>query len=180
MGHANDKNKKSTRCWHVGSFDCITSACHWGYGLYGFTALQLKAVDATDEAMSKIEAMNIARDVAERIRVNRGGLATYVDELNKTTQTNITTSGLKKCLGDTVCTGTEMAKYDTAQIVSRAQSIAMQITLPNCQVVGAVDRICIYIAWGDTKPINHATDKQACTSGGTYLPEAKCIVMELY
>ena len=171
---------KTRNQYGVGMIEVLIALLLLAVGVMGFTALQLKAVDATDEAMSKIEAMNIARDVAERIRVNRGGLATYVDELNKTTQTNITTSGLKKCLGNTVCTGTDMAKYDTAQIVSRAQSTAMQITLPNCQVVGAVDRICIYIAWGDTKPINHATDNQACTSSGTYLPEAKCIVMELY
>ena len=122
---------KTRNQYGVGMIEVLIALLLLAVGVMGFTALQLKAVDATDEAMSKIEAINIARDVAERIRVNRGGLATYVDELNKTTQTNITTSGLKKCLGDTVCTGTDMAKYDTAQIVSRAQSTAMQITLPN-------------------------------------------------
>ena len=79
----------------VGMIEVLIALLLLAVGVMGFTALQLKAVDATDEAMSKIEAMNIARDVAERIRVNRGGLATYIAELNKTTQTNITTSGLK-------------------------------------------------------------------------------------
>ncbi|MDY6462871.1 type IV pilus modification protein PilV [Acinetobacter faecalis] len=80
----------------VGMIEVLIALLLLAIGVMGFTALQLKAVDATDEAMSKIEAMNIARDVAERIRVNRNSLATYVDELNKTTQINITTSGLKK------------------------------------------------------------------------------------
>lgn len=164
----------------VGMIEVLVALLLLAIGVMGFTALQLKAVDATAEAMSKIEAMNVARDIAERIRVNKKGLATYVAELNKTTQTNITTAGLKKCLGNTVCTSTEMSKFDVAQIVSQAKSTAMQISLPNCQVVGGVDRICIYVAWGDTKPMDDITDKQACTSNGTYLPEAKCIVMELY
>lgn len=164
----------------VGMIEVLVALLVLAIGVMGFTALQLKAVDATSEAMSKIEAMNIARDVAERIRVNKNGLATYIAELNKTTQTNIATAGLKKCLGSTVCTSAEMSKFDAAQIVSQIQGAGMQIALPNCQVMGAVDRVCVYVAWGDTKPINHATDKQACTSGGAYLPEAKCIVMELY
>ena len=164
----------------VGMIEVLIALLLLAIGVMGFTALQLKAVEATQEAMSKIEAMNIARDVAERIRVNKGGLATYIAELNKAVQTNINTAGLKKCVGSTVCTSIEMSKYDTAQIVSQAQSTAMQIALPNCQVSGVVNRVCIYVAWGNTKPINHAADQQACTSGGAYLPEAKCIVMELY
>lgn len=164
----------------VGMVEVLIALLLLAIGVMGFTALQLKAIEATNEAMSKIEAMNIARDVAERIRINKGGLATYIAELNKVTQTNISTVGLKKCLGSTVCTSAEMSKFDAAQIVSQAQATAMQISLPNCQVSGAVSRICIYVAWGNTKPINHAVDRQACTSGGAYLPEAKCIVMELY
>lgn len=164
----------------VGMIEVLVALLLLAIGVMGFTALQLKAVDATNEAMSKIEAMNVARDVAERIRVNKNGLATYISELNKTTQATLSTAGLKKCLGSNVCSVTDMAKYDAAQIISQAQDTAMQIALPNCQVTGSVNRVCIYVAWGGTKPINHAADPDACTFGGAYLPEAKCIVMELY
>lgn len=164
----------------VGMIEVLVVLLLLTVGVMGFIALQIKAVDATDEAMSKIEAMNVARDVAERIRVNKSALTTYVTELNKTTQKNLATSGLTKCLGYTACSAVKMAEYDVAQIVSQIQSVGMQIALPNCQVIGAVDRVCIYVAWADTKPINDLADKYACTSGGAYLPEAKCIVMELY
>ena len=44
-------------------------------GVLGFTALQLRAVDATAEANNRIRAMNLARDLAERIRANQVGLS---------------------------------------------------------------------------------------------------------
>ena len=164
----------------VGMMEILVALLLLAIGVMGFTALQLKAISATDEAMSKIDAMNLARDLAERIRVNKDGLATYVSELNKSIQS---TTSSKNCLGTqtaNVCSNSEMAVFDSVQIVTQAQSNAMRIALPECQVSGSINRTCVYVAWGDTQPTNSTTDEFACTNGGAYLPKAQCVVMELY
>ena len=75
----------------------------------------------------------------------------------------------------------EFVAFDTSDVVKTAKRLGMQIKIPNCQVIASgQNRRCIYIAWDETKPIDHATDNQACTNKGSYLPQAKCVVMELY
>ena len=55
----------------VGMFEVLVALFVLAIGVLGFAALQLRAVDATIEANDKTLAMNVARDLAERIRINR-------------------------------------------------------------------------------------------------------------
>lgn len=165
----------------IGMMEVLVALLILAIGVLGFTALQLRAVDATDEAMSKIQAMNLARDLAERIRVNRAAFSTYDNNLNATTQSTTATPECIQTTNTTPCTtSVQMANYDTAQVVSQANDLGMKIRLPDCQVSGTQSRKCVYVAWGKTKAINSSTDSDACTNGGAYLPQAKCVVMELY
>ena len=164
----------------VGMIEVLVALILLAIGVLGFTALQLRAVEATDEAMLKIEAMNIARDLAERIRANRDGFSTYETNLTATTPSSTATSCVQTTTTIPCTTAAEMANYDTAQIVSKTNAFGMTVSLPNCQVSGAQNRRCVYIAWSDTKAINSTSDANACTNGGAYLPQSKCIVMELY
>ncbi|AXQ20999.1 type IV pilus modification protein PilV [Acinetobacter wuhouensis] len=177
----------------VGMMEVLVALVLLAIGVLGFAALQLRAVDATDEAMAKVEAMNLARDVAERIRANRNGLGTYISNLSATTQSSTANPECIQTTATNPCTtATQMADYDTAKIVSQANSKGMVISLLNCQVAKELDdegketavdvqaRHCVYVAWGETKAINSSTDAQACTNGSAYLPQSKCIVMELY
>lgn len=165
----------------IGMMEVLVALLILAIGVLGFTALQLRAVDATDEAMSKIQAMNLARDLAERIRVNRAAFSTYGNNLNATTQSTTVTPECIQTTNTTPCTtSVQMANYDTAQVVSQANDLGMKIRLPDCQVSGTQSRKCVYVAWGKTKAINSSTDSDACTNGGAYLPQAKCVVMELY
>ncbi len=50
-------------------------------GVLGFVALQYRAVEATAESVYRVQAVNLARDLAERIRVNRGAFAAYATQL---------------------------------------------------------------------------------------------------
>lgn len=164
----------------VGMMEVLVALILLAIGVLGFTALQLRAVEATDEAMLKIEAMNIARDLAERIRANRSGFTTYETNLTATTPSNTATSCVQTTTTIPCATAVEMANYDTAQIVAKAEALGMTVSLPNCQITGTQNRRCVYIAWGGTKAINSTSDESACTNSGAYLPQAKCIVMELY
>lgn len=165
----------------VGMIEVLVALVILAIGVLGFTALQLRAVEATDEAMARIQAMNLARDLAERIRANRNGFSTYETNLTATTPSNTANPACLQTGVTTPCTtAAQMANYDTAQIVTQANAFGMTVSLPDCQVAGSQRRGCVYIAWGETKPINSSTDAQACTNGGAYLPQAKCVVMELY
>jgi type IV pilus assembly protein PilV len=48
----------------------------------GFAALQFRALDAVQEANDRTTAMTLARDLAEKIRVNRTQLSKYKSEIN--------------------------------------------------------------------------------------------------
>lgn len=55
----------------VGMVEVLVALTLLAIGVLGFTALQLRAVDATAEANNRIQAMNLARDLAERIRATK-------------------------------------------------------------------------------------------------------------
>lgn len=135
----------------------------------GFVALQVRAVAASTEAGQNIQAINVARDLAERIRVNRAGLNSYVDLGESETLTDCS-SGF--------CSAANMAKYDYAQVKQRATDLGMSLATLDCQG-STLTRQCIYVAWGGTTATNGSGGSN-CTNGAAYVPDAKCIIMEVY
>ena len=72
----------------VGMVEVLVALLVLAIGVLGFSALQLRALQATAEATDRTMAMNLARDLADRIRINRLGLADYTSAINnKTTET---------------------------------------------------------------------------------------------
>ena len=118
--------------------------------------------------------MNIARDMAERIRANRDGLSTYESEISTASnQSNFTTD----CMAAT-CTAANLADFDVAQVTTRAQSVGMSMRVIPCQ--GNSDkRSCVYVAWGDTSPTD-GTGTGDCTNSTSYNPASTCLIMEVY
>ena len=54
----------------VGLLDILVALLLLAIAVLGFVALQLRAVEATAEGANRIQAMNIARDLAEKMRIN--------------------------------------------------------------------------------------------------------------
>ena len=134
----------------------------------GFVALQIRAINASNEASMNIQATNIARDLAERMRMNRAGLAAYVDN-----------SGTDDCKA-AFCNADKMANYDFRQVKSYATNLGMSLDILDCQGVNTnFTRKCVYVAWEGTTATN-GTDSTNCTNGTAYTPNAKCIIMEVY
>lgn len=161
----------------VGMIEILVALLVLAIGVLGFAALQLRAVDATTEAVNRTQAMNLARDLSERIRANRTARDTYRTLIGEGTTAQSSTA-TRTCLGSTVCTPVEMATYDSAQIIQRANSLAYQIRMPVCQGVQN-GRRCIYVAWGTTTATNGTTNND-CTNGTTYVVASRCIVLEAY
>lgn len=165
----------------VGLIEIMIALFILAIGIIGFTLLQLRAIDASHEAMNKMQAMNLARDLSEKIRANASQYSEYASRINAE---SLSTS-VKACVqvgAINPCPNlAQFTAYDVAQMISQANQLAMKIKMPNCQLTHAnQDRKCIYVAWGETQAIDSGSDPDACTNGGSYLPQAQCIVMELY
>ncbi|MDM1323481.1 MULTISPECIES: type IV pilus modification protein PilV [Acinetobacter] len=164
----------------VGLMEVLVSLVILAIAVLGFAALQFRALDAIQEANDRTAAMTLARDLAEKIRVNRTQLSKYKSEIN--TPGNATT---KNCIradnsgasvtNTPMCTRAEMATFDASQILGMAKQKNMTIIISDCQ---GGDRQCVYVAWGDTAIT--ATSQANCMVSGVYVAGAKCLVMEAY
>lgn len=150
----------------VGLVEVLVALVLLSIAVLGFVALQIRAITASNEATMNVQATNIARDLAERMRMNRDGLVGYVAN---TDTTNCATA---------FCLPVDMAKYDFRLVSSRAADLGMSMDVLNCQGSTLV-RKCIYVAWEGTTATN-GTSSSDCTNGAAYVPNAKCIIMEVY
>ena len=150
----------------VGLVEVLVALVLLGIAVLGFTALQIRAVAASAHAGQNIQAMNIARDLSERIRMNRAGLNEY-----KANATVI------DCAAN-FCTSDQMAAYDFKQVQSRAEDLGMSIAVHDCQG-STLKRKCVYVAW-DTTTATNGSGGNHCTNGTAYNPNAQCIIMEVY
>jgi type IV pilus assembly protein PilV len=158
----------------IGMFEVLVALFILAIGVLGFSALQLRAVDASIEANDRTLAMNLAQDLAERIRLNRLFLNEYRNAINSTTTANCLISNPVATTRPT-CTGESFARHDANEIRQIAAAQGQTIVMDDCH--GSL-RTCIYVAWGQTN-IEEANVTQ-CMRNGSYEPEAKCIVMEAF
>lgn len=150
----------------VGLVEVLVALLLLSIAIFGFIALQIRAVAASSEAGKNIEATNLARDIAERIRVNRNGLNEYKAVSNP-----------PDC-STKFCTSKEMAQYDFSQVKTQASLLGMDLEILDCQGSN-FKRQCIYVAWELTTPTDGLASPH-CTNGTAYVSDAKCIIMEIY
>lgn len=158
----------------VGLVEVLVALLILAVGILGFVALQYRAVEATSEAINRVQAINIARDMAERNRANRDGLANYKTQIQTAAnQTDYTTN----CM-TSACSATAMADFDVSQVVAKASALGMTMNMRTCS--GNSDgRNCIYVAWGDTSATD-GTGAGDCTNGTAYQASSTCVIMETY
>lgn len=150
----------------VGLIEVLVSLVVLGIAILGFTAMQIRAVFASSEASQNVLATNLARDLSERMRMNRAGFSFYGKALTEESCKN------------KFCDKEKLANYDFTQVTQRATALGMDIALLDCQGSN-LKRQCIYVAWNKTQPKNGTTNTD-CTNGAAYIPDAQCIVMETY
>jgi type IV pilus assembly protein PilV len=164
----------------VGLIEILVALLVLAIGILGFVALQYRAVEATSEAINRVQAMNIARDMAERIRANRDGFATYKTETSTAAnQTNFETD----CNANT-CSADDLADFDVSQVTSKAADLGMTVNMLSC-ADNRDGRNCLYVAWGDTsatdgKGTGDCTDGTSYNNGSVGKPPSTCVIMETY
>lgn len=186
------KNQKG-----VGMIEVLVALTLLAIGVLGFTALQLRAVDATTEATNRIQAINLARDLAERIRANQDALrdsiektaeddkkykiSPYVNAFADNTSLDEYDWASASCYNTVAsdsCDSAAMASEDVKQVLYKAGEVGMSMALRTCE--GVINgRHCIYVSWGETTPTEGTSDID-CTSSGSYTQNSRCIVLEAY
>ncbi|QXW26272.1 type IV pilus modification protein PilV [Acinetobacter johnsonii] len=163
----------------VGLVEVLVALVLLALGVLGYTALQLRAVDATGEALNRSQATLILRGLTESIRANPDGQGSYPAAVQGYLGLGKKTAA-PKCL-NSACIPAEMAKYDAYMAADAAQTMGMVITMAECPGVKSVKRQCLFAAWDDTAPKLKATDYSKCMdSKGIYVPSARCLMMEAY
>ncbi|MEG2266572.1 type IV pilus modification protein PilV [Acinetobacter sp.] len=172
-------NKKAQQ--GVGLVEVLVALFILALGVLGFAALQLRALDAAQEASEQTVAMNTARDLAERIRVNRTALLEYKTAINDKTEvdTCIGTANITapKVLAIPKCPPNIMAQHDSAEILAKASASGQTVIVADC-VKSTLN--CIYVAWGKTNIT--ATNINSCIDAatGAYIVDSKCLVVEAF
>ena len=163
----------------VGLMEVLVALLLLAIGILGFVGLQLRAMDAANEATDRTIAINIARDLAERMRVNKLALPEYKEAINAKRTPEEDED--EECLGSGEgylpnCSSKKMAEFDSSQIAKKAAEVGHTVKINNC--VGS-SLNCIYVAWGDT---NIDSNLDACidASTGAYVANSKCLVMEAF
>jgi type IV pilus assembly protein PilV len=188
-------NHKSQRGF--GLMEVLVALVLLAIGVLGFALLQVRAIDASIEASKRIQAMNLARDIAERLRANQQGLTKEYEEnvtnddgtTKKETykayikafkgKENLSSYTYSSCFGTaTACTSENFAQQDANQVLYKAYQMGMKVGLDTCSGLEK-PRYCIYIAWDETQP-KEGSDDNDCVENGSYKDSSKCIMMEAY
>lgn len=177
----------------VGMVEVLVALLILALGVLGYVALQVRAIDASAEALSKSQAMLVMRGLAEDMRANPVAFSSYSSLIQRYSDYSSSTSAPTSCLNLT-CTAVQMATFDTYNAAKNANQYGMKITMENCPGVTStmsLKRQCLYIFWGKTQPKFTTTttggvstttvDASNCmSSSGTYVSGSSCLMMETY
>lgn len=164
----------------IGLIEILVATLILAVAVLGFIALQYRSLEAANEAYYRTQAINVARDLAERMRANQFARTYYIQQLtyqeaSTNTDPKAPTAPLG-CLNSSPCDQKAFAEFDAAEIKFKAAQAAMQVAMQTCS---GVSRQCIYIAWDDTLP-KDGDEEHACTKDGVYVDGSRCVVMEAY
>lgn len=179
----------------MGMVEVMVALLLLAIGVLGFAALQLRAVDATSEAINRMQATNLAVDLAERIRANQSGLSKNIvvkdsegnDTAEKTSayiqafagKDTLSSYTWQSCYKSSKCSTAELAAQDVNQVLYKASLIGMKMAMVACPGTMRRERACIYVAWGHTTP-RDGNSPNTCTYFGTYKADSRCVIMETY
>lgn len=171
----------------VGLVEVLVALLLLAVGVLGYSILQIRAVDASSEALSRSQGMLVLRTMAENMRANPTGQTSYPAAVRAFT--NITSSPTEpspSCSNPTsACTPAQMANFDAFMAARSAFDLGMNITMANCPGVNSapIPRQCLFIAWGDTtlSATSTTADVSTCmNTTGVYVNGSNCLMMEAY
>ncbi|RLL48594.1 type IV pilus modification protein PilV [Acinetobacter cumulans] len=165
----------------VGLVEVLVALILLAIGVLGYTALQVRAVEASTEATQRSHALFVLRGLTESIRANNAGRNEYAALVNRAVPDSITVSCINPESAE--CSAAGLAENDVLQAQANARNFGMHLRMESCPGTAALPdastrRSCLYAAWGET---DIRANSSACMSNaGVYVVGASCIMLEAY
>lgn len=171
----------------VGMVEVMVSLLILAIAVLGFVALQVRAIQASQDALIKTQAMHFMQSISESIRANNLGKAQYATSLNTYLLATTKPTATKNC-SNVPCTANEFATYEVYDIAGQARGFGIQMGMATCPGIATstaanLRRLCIFSAWEDTKLTGTAASlnySSCMANSGTYATSSRCLMMETY
>lgn len=169
----------------VGMIEVLVALLLLAIGVLGYVALQVRAVEASSEALMRSQAIMLMRGIAESMRANSSGQGFYPGKVRGYTAFTADSDMQTKCL-NAACTPEQAAAFDAYEAARVANALGISLTMDSCpgvQATASVKRQCLFAAWGRTtiSATETAADYSNCmSSSGVYESAATCLMMEAY
>lgn len=157
----------------VGLTEVMVALLLLSVAVLGFIGLQVRASTAGNEAFARTQAMAIAQDLGERIRLNVGQIGTYTAATSWGGARNIAACEVA------ACGPAALAQYDIDNVSNSAATMLPNGQIRMQQCAGSVGN-CIYVSWDETTPTVGGGTNDCVTTAGRYRVGATCVMMEAY
>ena len=157
----------------VGLIEVLVAVLLLSVAVLGFSALQMRAISATDESLVRTQALSIIRGLAENMRANSQQIATYQVTINDASKTR------ESC---TDCSAEQIAINESKDAYDKLYSYGINVKMVTCPGTANFSEVkCIIAAWGDTIATMDATNANACAeASGIYKIGSNCLIVETY
>lgn len=166
----------------VGLVEVLVAVLLLSVAVLGFSALQLRAVSATDESLVRTQAMSIIRGLSEDMRSNPRQLNTYQKAINDYDAAKPPSKGCNSL--ENTCSSEEIAKKQAELAAYQLNDYGIKVKITNCPGTANFSQIkCVIAAWDETSPeIGEDTEtKKTCAdSEGVYKSGRSCVIVEAY
>lgn len=180
----------------VGLIEVMVALLLLAVAVLGFSALNMVAINATDNSVVRVKSTTIIRSISEDLRLNPNSIPIYQANIQQVlgsvsaaknycqaTAAFKTTKVEENC-DSVTCTETEVANYDSWRMMQQACDNEVLLNMVDCPgTANKQVRQCVIISWGDTKPVlsDTTSNNKPCTNlSGTYYSDSECLIMESY
>lgn len=174
----------------MGMVEVVVSLLLLAVAILGFSAMQMRAVKATDETLIRSDAMVAVRNIAENMRlhptqtmkiryltaISRYGIAASPD-----TYASVIPKKPPADCAKSACTEEQQVQYTAHQAMKLAADNQMMLNAMQCPGNNSeLMRVCLIASWGQTKPTAGSGDTDCISELGAYNRGSSCVVLETY
>lgn len=160
----------------IGLIEVLVALLLLAIAVLGFAAMQMRAVQATDETLTRSDAMVIIRNISEDLR----HYPTSTQKAEYITAINNPSAGVD-CSTGKVCNKSEQIQYNAYKAAQLAKESQIKLKAQNCNTAATeINKICLIASWDETNPTMDNNNNSCADSSGAYKPNTSCIIMETY
>lgn len=173
----------------VGLIEVLVSLFILVIAVLGFVALQVRAIEASQDAVFKTQAIQLMQSLSESMRVNNTAKDNYMTDVNLYLSAQSKPTASIDC-NKNICTPAQLSLFESYAIARQASIQGLQLGIATCPGIAssATDkRLCIFAVWKDTQLTvsADALNYSNCMSSsgdksGIYVASSNCLMMESY